>query len=326
MVIDCTGSNCGVPKWMPRILVAAGVYHLLFAVWVVCWPHIYFDWIGCARPNHPMLWRGLGFLSGAFGVGFLIAARNPIRHWPLVLIGFIKFNLVVITLAIGLFEGPLPREIVGMVVLDDLIWWLPFAAILWASAQAHAGRPPSGAPPLTLEEAGERYKLSSGETLGEAASEKTLVLVFLRHFGCTFTRKILRELEDLKQEADRHDARLVLVHMLSPGDESEYIDDRREIARIADPMCELYRSFGLGKGGFLELFGPRVWLPLIAALIKGCGVGHLAGDGLQLPGAFLLRDGEIIRGQRARTQADLPDLPGLFKGLQEGSGTESVPT
>ncbi len=325
MVIECNGGACRAPRWMPMLLIAAGIYHLLFAAWACCWPNVYFDWIGCDRPNHPMLWRGLGFLSGAFGLGFLIAARSPIRHWPLVLIGFVKFNLVIITLVLGLMEGPLPREIVALVVIDDLVWWLPFASILWASAQAHAGRPPSGEPPLDLRQAGERYKLSTGETLGEASREHTLVLVFLRHFGCTFTRRILRELEDLKAEADRHGARLVLVHMLAPGDEKVYLHKKSDVARIADPMCELYRSFGLGKGGFLELFGPRVWIPLLAALLRGCGVGHLAGDGLQLPGAFLFRDGEIVRAQRARTQADLPDLPGLFKGLPDAPSAESVP-
>lgn len=325
MVIECTGGSCGVPKWMPRLLIAAGVYHLLFAVWVNFWPNLYFDWIGCDRPNHPVMWRGLGLLSGVFGLGFLIAARSPIRHWPIVLIGFIKFNFVLVALVMALIDGPLPREILALVAVDDLVWWFPFASILWSSAQAHAGRPPAGGPPLTLAEAGARYKLSSGETLAEAGAERTLALVFLRHFGCTFTRKILRELEALKREADRHGARLVLVHMLSPGDEREYLRDRGEISRIADPMCELYRAFGLGKGGFFELFGPRVWLPLIAALLRGCGVGHLAGDGLQLPGAFLYRNGEIVSAQRARTQADLPDLPGLFKGLQDGRGAETVP-
>lgn len=326
MVIACHDGSCATPKWMPRLLVAAGLYHLLFAIWVNFWPNIYFDWIGCARPNHPMLWRGLGFLSGAFGLGFLIAARSPVRHWPLVLIGFIKFNFVIITLAVGLAEGPLPHEILALVAIDDLIWWFPFAAILWASAQAHAGRPASGAPPLSLEEAGQRYKLSSGETLAEAGAGRTLALVFLRHFGCTFTRRILRELEDLKRETDRRGAQLVLVHMLAPGDERHYLHNRGDIARIADPMCELYRSFGLGKGGFLELFGPRVWLPLIASLLKGCGVGHLAGDGLQLPGAFVYRNGRILSAQRARTQADLPNLPELFKGLQDGPLAETVTT
>ncbi|BCX50155.1 alkylhydroperoxide reductase [Haloferula helveola] len=310
---------------MPRVLIAAGVFHLLFGVWANFWPNLYFDWIGCDRPNHPMLWRGVGLLSAAFGCGFLIASRSPVRHWPLVLMGFLKFNFVIISFITIRIDGPLPYQILGLVVIDDLLWWFPFAAMLWAAAEAHAGRPPSGDPPLTLEEAGQQYHLSTGVTLGAAAKDQVLVLVFLRHFGCTFTRKILRELEDLKREADRHGARLVLVHMLSPGGEKQYLDGKGNIARIADPMCELYRAFDLGKGGFLELFGPRVWLPLIIALFRGCGIGHVAGDGLQLPGAFLFHDNDILAAQRAKTQADLPDLPALFEGLPEPENTESVP-
>ena len=63
---------------------------------------------------------------------------------------------------------------------------------------------------------------------------------------------------------------------------------------------------------FLELFGPRVWYRGFAAVFKGCGVGHLAGDGLQMPGAFLVKDGKIIKGQKAASAADLPDVEGLF--------------
>ena len=121
-------------------------------------------------------------------------------------------------------------------------------------------------------------------------------------------------MQELKTVAERNDSRLVLVHMLQHGDEKDYLATTASssIARIADPNCELYRAFGLGKGGFFELFGPQVWLRGVMALFKGCGVGHLAGDGLQMPGAFLYRDGKIISEQPAKSASDLPDLPVLF--------------
>jgi hypothetical protein len=84
------------------------------------------------------------------------------------------------------------------------------------------------------------------------------------------------------------------------------------VTRIADPKCELYRAFGLGRGGLMELFGPRVWWLGAMSIFKGCGVGHLAGDGLQMPGAFLFRHGRIVASQRAKSAADLPDIPALF--------------
>jgi hypothetical protein len=319
MPFDCHGPLCKVPAWMPRLLFLAGAYHLFFAVAAFAWPHACFDWIGIARPNHPVLWRAAGVLSALFGIGFLISARDPIRHWPVILIGFAKATLVIALLLTSIFARELPAKTLWLAFFDDFIWWFPLAAILWATVQAHVGRPPIRVDPLTVPEACASYHLSSGESLAEASAGKTVALVFLRHFGCTFTRQILRHLQDLQKEADRHDARLVLVHMLQKGRETHYLGERSGVARIADPMCELYRAFGLGKGGFLELFGPRVWLRGAVAVFKGCGVGHLAGDGLQMPGAFLVRDSTVIARQPAHTASDLPDLPRLFDGMEAAS-------
>jgi hypothetical protein len=161
-------------------------------------------------------------------------------------------------------------------------------------------------------EATRSYHLTSGESLWDAAQQQVVVLVFLRHFGCTFTRQILRGLENVEHVAAEQHARLVLVHMLKDGGELKYLTDHTGIARIADPHCDLYRSFGLGKGGFLELFGPRVWFMGLLAIFQGCGVGHLAGDGRQMPGAFLFHRGKIIASQRAKDASELPNLPLLF--------------
>lgn len=315
MTFDCQGPLCKVPAWMPRFLLLAGIYHMFFAIAAFAWPNLCFDWIGIDRPNHPVLWRAAGLLSAVFGIGFLIASHDPIRHWPILLFGFAKASLVIFLLAASIFSHELPTKALWLAFFDDIIWWFPLAVILWATVQAHVGRPPTREAPLSVSEACEAYHLSSGESLAEASAGKTVALVFLRHFGCTFTRQILRQLQNLQKEADRHQARLVLVHMLQKGRETQYLGERSGVARIADPLCELYRAFGLGKGGFFELFGPRVWLRGALALFKGCGVGHLAGDGLQMPGAFLVRDSAVIARQPARTASDLPDLPRLFEGL-----------
>lgn len=310
---------------MPAVLVASAVYQFAFAAWTHVWPHFCFDWAGIPRPNHPLLWRAAGWMSAIFGAAMLIAARAPIRHWPLVLLGFAKANLGLVLILAAISSGELPPRALWVAVIDDLIWWFPFAAILWAALQAHAGRPPLNDKPMSIGDASAAYRLSSGETLAEASQDRILALVFLRHFGCTFTRQILRHLEEIKAEADRHGARLVLVHMLQQGHETRYLGQKSGVARIADPLCELYRAFGLGKGGFLELFGPRVWLPTLFALVRGCGMGHLAGDGLQMPGAFLIRDGRILATQKPRSQAYLPDLPRLFEGLPSPESPEKVP-
>ena len=167
-----------------------------------------------------------------------------------------------------------------------------------------------------LREAAGTFRLTSGETLAEASESRPLVLVFLRHFGCTFTRQILRGLEVLQQSARRHGADLVLVHMLRNGEETRYLAGHQETVRIADPNRQLYGAFGLKKGGWRELLGLHVWRMGLVSIFKGCGVGHLAGDGRQMPGVFLFHCGVIIAAQRAKTAADMPDLPRLFDGLE----------
>jgi hypothetical protein len=309
---------------MRQVLLAAAFYHMGFAVWAICWPHLWFDWIGAAQPNHPILWQGCGMIVGLLGICLLIAAKNPIHHWGIVMIGSAKFTLGIIGFGIALFQLRIPGHAAWISVLDDLIWWIPFAMILWASIRAHTGVPPTREAPLSIQEAAGSYTLSNGTTLAEAAKTKLLVLVFLRHFGCTFTRQILRGLEAIQKEADAHGAELVLVHMLQNGRETQYLGERSGVLRIADPRCELYRAFGLGKGGFLELFGPHVWWRGAVSIFKGCGLGHLAGDGLQMPGAFLFRDGEILSAQPAHSASDLPNLPGLFQTLPSPIRHETV--
>lgn len=297
---------------MPLVLCLAGLYCVAFALVTLAWPDHAYAQTGMDASGHHMLVRVIGMFYLVFGCSYFLAARDPIRHWRIVLLCVMK---ILIVLAAGFYawwNKLLASPLILFLMIDDLLWLLPFLMILWASVQANLGRPPLYQQALALSKAADQFRLSTGETLEDAAEKQLVVLVFLRHFGCTFTRQLLRGLEMIEQQAGEHDARLVLVHMLQSGKETAYLGDQSGVARIADPYCELYRSFGLGKAGFWELFGPRVWLRGIIALFRGCGVGHLAGDGLQMPGVFLYHQGRIIASQPARSAADIPDLELLF--------------
>ena len=80
-----------------------------------------------------------------------------------------------------------------------------------------------------------------------------------------------------------------------------------DVSRISDPDQTLYRAFGLARGRLGQLFGPTVWWRGVQATLHGHLVGPLAGDGLQMPGAFLVQNGRIIRAFRHETAADRPD-------------------
>ncbi len=297
---------------MSSVLKFAGIYNLLFGIWVIGWPGAWFSISGMEPPRYPFLWQCVGMIVGVYGLGYVIAAFSPLRHWPIVLVGFLGkiFGPIGFVWAAG--QGELPWQAGWMIIFNDLIWWVPFAMILWAAACLRVGRPAVGEP-MAFEQAVQRFRLTSGETLQEASEKEVLAVVFLRHFGCTFTRQLLMNLREMHERAEEKGARLVLVHMLQEGEEAEFVDTDG-VSRIADPRCDLYRAFGLGKGGFLELFGPKVWYRGAIAFFRGCGVGLLKGDGLQMPGAFLLKNGKIMRAQKAESAADLPSVEALFEG------------
>lgn len=295
---------------MKMTLKLAGGYNLLFGLWVLGWPKAWFSISGMEEPRYLFLWYGMGMVVGVYGIGYLAASKDPLRHWPIVLVGFLGKTLGPLGFIWAAFQGDLPWTAGWLLIFNDLIWWIPFAMILWAAASVAVGKSVSG-DEMSLDQAMDHFHFSDKFSLGEASEKQTIAIVFLRHFGCTFTRQLLKNLESMEQQAQENGARLVLVHMLKEGEEVDYLR-ADEVARIADPRCELYRAFGLGKGGFLELFGPSVWYRGFMAFFRGCGVGHLAGDGLQMPGAFLIKNRKIIVSRKAQTAADLPEVSGLF--------------
>jgi hypothetical protein len=94
---------------------------------------------------------------------------------------------------------------------------------------------------------------------------------------------------------------LVLVHMDPEGEPLPGIEDTPQ---LADPHCELYRSFGLGKGSLWQMFQPAVWKRGFKAVLAGNRGGALKGDGLRLPGMFLVDGGEIVASHRGEHAAD----------------------
>ena len=75
------------PRWMRHVLFAAGIYNLLWGVFAVVFPGAIFRWLEMAQPNYPQLWQCIGMIVGVYGLGYLIAASDPVRHWPIVLVG-----------------------------------------------------------------------------------------------------------------------------------------------------------------------------------------------------------------------------------------------
>ena len=118
------------PAWARRWLLAAALYNLLWGGWVVLFPHALFDGLSLARPSYPELWQCVGMIVGVYGVGYALAARDPLRHWPIVLVGLLGKVLGPLGFAQALARGTFPPEFGLTILTNDLLWWWPFAAIL----------------------------------------------------------------------------------------------------------------------------------------------------------------------------------------------------
>lgn len=119
------------PLWMSRWLVAAGIYNLAWGALTVLLPGWLFDLTGLAHPNYPFIWQCVGMIVGVYGVGYLTAARDPARHWPIVLVGFLGKIFGPMGYVMGVADGTVPAAFGVTLPTNDLVWWVPFAAILW---------------------------------------------------------------------------------------------------------------------------------------------------------------------------------------------------
>ena len=149
-----------------------------------------------------------------------------------------------------------------------------------------------------------------GDSIMDSSRKGNVLLVFLRHFGCTFCKEALKELSGLRSSEMIKNAELILVHMSTEEIASKYFEKYHleDLPRVSDPECRFYRHFGLSKGTFNQLFGFRSWIRGIeAGIIKGYGFGRQIGDGFQMPGVFLISKGRVLSEYKHKYASDKPD-------------------
>jgi hypothetical protein len=119
---------------MNAVLALAGVYNLVWAAFAVLRPAVSFSYSGLEQPgrplDYPQLWQGIGMLVGVYGLGYLLAATNPVRHRSLVLIGFVSKLLAGSGAVFNVLSGQNRPDVLLPSALNDLVWWVPFALIL----------------------------------------------------------------------------------------------------------------------------------------------------------------------------------------------------
>jgi hypothetical protein len=127
--------NRTVPRWARRWLIAAAVYNVLWGTLVVLVPGSMFAWLDLPAPAYLSIWQCVGMIVGVYGIGYAIAAIDPLRHWPIVLVGLLGKVLGPIGFLQAASAGDLPWRFGWTIVTNDLIWWPSFGAVLWVAWQ-----------------------------------------------------------------------------------------------------------------------------------------------------------------------------------------------
>jgi hypothetical protein len=246
---------------------------------------------------------------GVYGVGYWIAARDPARHWPIVLVGWLGKVLGPIGFLLAALAGELPWAFGLVNVTNDLIWWVPFTAILYYAWRTNSA--PTDERPLSLHDALHTERSQRGRTIAQLSSPGVFVL-FIRHAGCTFCREALAELARARQKLESQGLRLAVVHM-SRVDTASALLARYglgDVDHFSDPECRMFRALDLARGSLWQVLGPAVWRRGLAALVKH-GIGRMEGDGFQLGGVFLIREGKIVAARRHANSAERVDFAAL---------------
>jgi peroxiredoxin len=177
---------------------------------------------------------------------------------------------------------------------------------------------PLPAPAIELTAVLETARTEAGRTLLSLLDESPVLLIFLRHFGCSFCRQTLEAVSAIGAELEARGVRPVFVHLGSPERAQPYFDyyGLSAVERVSDPEASLYRQqvFSLPQQHVLShFFVPAVLKSWLRGRVRRYGIGMVREDGSQMPGIFYLRERAIVRAFRYRTIADEPDYLQLVR-------------
>lgn len=296
------------------MLFVAFVYSLVWGLAIMFFPEYVFFITSLALPNYLYIWQTLGAIEVMLSIGFVISMVNPYKHWAPIAMGF-GYKL----LAAGIFfkAAYTNVELLNLsnyIFIDNLVWLIPFTAIM-----INVYRRSFRSDEIMLEAFDDDYvtydmfDTSDGITLQEMTERQPTMVVFLRHFGCTFCREALCDISQQRKSIESKGVRILLVHMLEDEEEA-----RRQIAfygwgklndvpTVSDPEGMLYKKFKLRRGTFWQLLGGKVLIRgIIAGIFKYRGIGKEMGDMMQMPGVFILFKGEILNKFVHNSSADRP--------------------
>ena len=119
---------------------------------------------------------------------------------------------------------------------------------------------------------------------------------------------------------DRHNEfvekgiRVAVVGQGTPEDLRDFLETRPvPFETFVDPERAAYRLYNLPRGNLRQVaYDPRVIRAGVAAASEGHIVGVPMGDGMQLPGSFVIKNGVVVYAHRGKLSSDTAPIDELL--------------
>ncbi len=300
-----------LPEWVSMLLKLAGIANAFWGLTFTLFPETLFRWANMPDPQYLFPWKMIGAITVVLGVFYFIASFNPVRHFMIIGMGFQIKLIEAIFIWSYWARDILPLKLALFFSLKDLIWLLPFAVIIYLVLRvSHTllEETPLSSPSLSAVLS--RYRTAQGRNLNELSKEKPVLLIFLRHFECHSTHKALTEIREQYETIEKEGVEIIVVHMAAPS-AATHVFQRYQLLgldHISNPEGSLYQQFRLKKGSIRQVLDISSWKQHFE---EGQSLNKLLGSALQMPGIFLIYQGELLKSYRYEHLSDRPDYIAL---------------
>ena len=107
-----------------------------FAIWALLFPDSLLDLFQVGRSGPRILLAGLGIVDGLLALGYAFAAVRLERAYPFIAIGLAAKVIFPLGWLLAVAGGELTARTLTLVIFEEFVWWIPFAAFLLENAAA----------------------------------------------------------------------------------------------------------------------------------------------------------------------------------------------
>lgn len=306
-----------LPNWIAPLLRIAGILHIFTAAGLIFFSEALLSALQAKIPLIPPSdwWIEVsGLVLLIAGTGYFISSFNPLRNSVSLVLGYMSHFLLAIFLLVQLGSLSFQSVITAGSILFMLSWVGFGIYILYqisntrntAQTLTHSYSEP-------LAKTLSRFRTHRGKNLLQLSNQQPVLLVFLRQFDSPLYRQALADIQRKKDMIEGEGTRLVFVHPKEEEKAKVYFEKAglQEEHRISDPNGIMYNAFGLEKAAFAP---KSIWsfrIQHIAALLPIPAAASFMGSSTQMPGIFLINQGEIIKSYRRGQATQKPDYVSL---------------